>query len=140
MRLAAVLLVLLLLIGPSLGGGSRDYLQIQEVTMTLKDGNAVFDVKFDLNPLAKLYVLALGSKYIEPDLTNLFGNFDNVTTVKADPSQAVLVAHDAAEYKSGYYLFESRPLKSGVSKFTVVYPDGLSSTTLYNVSSTPSVF
>jgi len=38
----------------------------------------------------KLYVLALGCSYIEPDLTSLFKSYDDVKIVKASPDSAVL--------------------------------------------------
>lgn len=134
-----VLLVLVLLMGACTGESNRNYIHVKEVTMTLKGGDAVFNVDFDLNSLAKLYVMALGSKYLENNLNHLFAGFGNIATVKSNMNQAVLVARDAAEYDSGYYLFESRPLGHKVPRLTVIYPEG-HTYSLDNVSDTPSVF
>ncbi len=107
--------------------------------MRLDEGNATFEVNYTLEMFTKLYVIALGCKHIEPELVSLLGDFNNVTTVRADPDSASLMARDAGKYNSGYYLFESRPLGERVDKLTVVYPDGRPKT-FYNVTSTPNVF
>jgi hypothetical protein len=144
MRLKTVILALFLAsfvsVGVGWGNDGRSYLEVNEVTMSLEDGDAVFEVEFDLDPLARFYVLALGSKYIEPNLARLFVGFNNTTMVEADSTRAVLVADGAANFvENRYYLFDSRRLGSRVPKLIVVYPEG-DSRTLYNVSSTPSVF
>lgn len=144
MRSAKVVILLLIpllfvLASPSLAEQGREYIQVQEVTMSLEDGDAVFDVLFDLDPLARLYVLALGSKYIEPELIDLFSDFDNVTVRRTEPQRAVLVSKGAGEFRSGYYLYDSRQLRHQVPKLTIVYPERLSRT-FYKVSATPSVF
>jgi len=141
MRLVAVLVVIALFFLAGIGSAhdSRDYIQVHEVTMMLENGDAVFEVQFKLDRLAKLYVLTLGSKHIEQDLIDIFKDFDNVSMKKAGSSRAVLVAHGAAEKKGGYCLFDPRPLGSSVPKFTVKYPEGISRT-YHEVSETPNVF
>ncbi|HOO53999.1 MAG TPA: hypothetical protein PLM24_08150 [Methanothrix sp.] len=134
-----VLLAIFVSAFPSSAERGREYIQVQEVTMSLEGGDAVFDVSFDLDPFAKLYVLALGTKYIEPELVGLFSGFDNVTVRRTEPHRAVLVSKGAGDFKSGYYLYDSRGLSHQVPKLTVVYPERLSRT-FYKVSATPSVF
>lgn len=140
MRIAAVVLMIaFFLAAPATAGGGRDYITIREVTMSLLDGDAVFDVKFGLDPFAKLYVLALGTKHIEPELLSIFSDFDNVTVTKTETNRAVIVSKGAGEYRSGYYLYDSKNLRGEVPKLTVVYPEQLSRT-FYRASMTPSVF
>ena len=139
MRSAHLLLALILFILACPAQGSRDYLRVEEVTMRLEDDDAVFEVEFDLTTLARLYVLALGSKHIEPDLNRIFDGFDNLSMVKTEPDRAVLVARGAAEHRDRYCLFDSKPLGAEVPKLNVVYPEG-NSHTYYDVSETPSVF
>ncbi len=134
-----VLLILFLLVVPISAERGREYIRVREVTMSLEDGDAVFDVEFGLDPFARLYVLALGTKYIEPELVGLFSDFDNLTVKRTEPSRAVLVSEGAGEFKSGYYLYDSRELSHRVPKLTVVYPQRLTRT-FYDVSATPSVF
>jgi hypothetical protein len=107
--------------------------------MTLIGGDAIFELNYTLDSFAKLYVLALGAGYIEPDIESLFKSYGDVKTLRADPNSAALLVKDAGKNSSGYYLFDSRPLGGRVAKFTVVYPGGLSRT-FHNVTSTPNVF
>jgi hypothetical protein len=140
MRSATVVLLLLFVFAmPSSAERGREYIRVQEVTMSLEGGDASFDVKFDLDPFARIYVLALGTKYIEPELIDLFSDFDNLTVAKTDPSRAVIVSKGAGEFRSGYYLYDSKELSQMVPKLTIIYP-GRMVRTFYDVSATPSVF
>lgn len=141
MRSASVVVALIALMAftvcPVMG---ENYLYVKEVNMRLNDsGNAVFEMNYTLETFTRFYVLALGCRYIEPGLVSLFNNFNNVTTVSADPESATLVARGAGKYNSGYYLYESRPLGARIAKLTVVYPEGRPKT-FYNMTSTPNVF
>ncbi len=140
MRSALVVTALITLLVFTIGlGMSEDYLYIKDINMCLNEGNATFEMNYTLETFTKFYVLALGCKYIEPNLISMFGNFNNLTTIRADPDSAALLAEGAGKYNSGYYLFESRPLRAKVAKLTVIYPEGRPKT-FYNISSTPNVF
>ncbi len=115
------------------------YFEVNDITMTLTGGDALFELNYTLDSFAKLYVLALGAGYIEPDLESFLKSYGDAKTIRADPYSAVLLVKGAGKNNSGYYLFDSRPLGGRVAKFTVVYPGGLSRT-FYNVNSTPNVF
>ncbi len=136
MRLILAILAIIMLVSCVPGAV---YFEVNDITMTLTGGDAVFELNYTLDSFAKLYVLALGAGYIEPDLESLFKSYSDVKTIRADPNSAVLKVKDAGKNSSGYYLFDSRPLGSRVAKFTVVYPGGLSRS-FYNVTSTPNVF
>jgi hypothetical protein len=123
-----------------------DYLYIKDVTMHLNEGDATFEVNYTLETFTKLYVLALGCRYIEPDLLSIFGNYSSVRVIRAGPEGAAVLASGAGKYNSGYYLFDSRPfgssdnpLQERIGKFTVVYPEGRART-FFNVTSTQNVF
>jgi hypothetical protein len=115
------------------------YFEVNDITMTLTGGDALFELNYTLDSFAKLYVLALGAGYIEPDLESFLKSYGDAKTIRADPYSAVLLVKGAGKNTSGYYLFDSRSLGGRVAKFTVVYPGGLSRT-FYNVNSTPNVF
>ena len=121
---------------PTMG---ENYFYVKDMNMRLNEGNATFEVNYTLEMFTKFYVIALGCKYIEPDLVSFLGHFNNLTTIRADPDSASLMASGAGEYNSGYYLFESRPLGAKVDKLTVFYPEGRPRT-FYNMTSTPNVF
>jgi hypothetical protein len=136
MRLILIFLAIILLSSCASG---EVYLKVNDIRMSLIDGDALFELNYTLDSFAKLYVLALGCGNIEPDLVSIFKSYDHVKTVKATPHSAALLAKGAGKNNSGYYLFDSRPLGVKVSRFTVLYPGGLSRT-FHNVASTPNVF
>ncbi|MFB3766323.1 MAG: hypothetical protein ACE14P_13890 [Methanotrichaceae archaeon] len=134
---AAVFIVIVAFtICPAMG---ENYFYVKDMNMRLDEGNAIFEINYTLEMFTKFYVIALGCKYIEPDLISVLGYFNNVSTIRADPDSAAMIASGAGKYNSGYYLFESRPLGIKVDKLTVVYPEGRPKT-FYNVTSTPNVF
>jgi len=127
-------------------GAAGQYIYVKEVTMHLQGDNAIFEMNYSLEPFTRLYVLALGCRYLEPELLSFLGNYSNVKLIKADMDGAALQVSGAGKYNSGYYLFDSRPFGSknnpfreGIAKFSVVYPEGRIRT-YYNVTSTQSVF
>jgi len=123
----------------SYASAGLSYIQVKDVTM-IPDGDELrLQVNYTLEPFARLYVLALGCRHIEPELIRLFSSYQNVKTVKAKPSTATLVVENAGTYLDGYYLYDAKPLSVPVSKFTVVYPEGVTRTFI-NVTSTPSIF
>lgn len=132
----AFIAIIALTISPAM---CENYFYVKDINMRLDEGNAIFEINYTLETFTKFYVIALGCKYIEPDLISVLGNFHNVTTISANPDSASLMASGAGEYNSGYYLFESRPLGIKVDKLTVVYPEGRPKT-FYNMTSTPNVF
>lgn len=139
----AFAVMLMCIVSPAAG---TEYLYIKDVTMHLNGGDATFEVNYTLETFTKLYVLALGCRYIEPELLSIFGNYSSVRVIRAGPEGAAVLASGAGKYNSGYYLFDSRPFGSGdkplqekISKFTVVYPEGRART-FFNVTSTQNVF
>ncbi|NMC09898.1 MAG: hypothetical protein GYA39_02805 [Methanothrix sp.] len=127
-------------------GSGEEYIYVKDVTMRLNGENATFELNYSLDTFTRLYVLALGCRYLEPELISFLGNYHEVKLLKADINSAALQVNDAGKYNGGYYLFDSRPLGSrtkpinvGVAKFTVVYPEG-QVRTFYNVTCTQSVF
>ncbi len=125
---------------------SGEYLYVKDVTMHLDGDNATFELNYSLDTFTRFYVLALGCKYLEPELLSFLGGYKAVKLIKADMNSAALQVKGAGKYNSGYYLFDSRPLgsknyplKDGIAKFSVVYPEGRIRI-FYNVTSTQSVF
>jgi hypothetical protein len=136
MRLVLIILAVIALV--SCVAGER-YFEVNDITMSPIGGDALFELNYTMDSFAKLYVLALGAGYIEPDLVSLFKSYEDVKTVRANINSAALLVKGAGKNDSGYYLFDSHPLGVTVAKFTVVYPSGLSRT-FHNVTSTPNVF
>jgi hypothetical protein len=136
MRYIIALLAILIMVPYAAG---EVYFKVNDITMSLVDEDALFELNYTLDSFARLYVLALGCGYIEPDLISMFKSYSEVKTVRANPDSAALLVKKAGKNNSGYYLFDSRPLGVRIAKFTVVYPGGLSRT-FHNLTSTPNVF
>lgn len=146
MRLVHGVLAIITLMAFICEASGGEYIYIKDVTMRLNEGNATFEINYSLEMFTRLYVLALGCRFIEPDLQSILGNFSSVKVIRASPDGATLHVTGAGKYNGGYYLFDSRPLgsedkplKEKISKFTVVYPEGRERT-FFNVTSTQNVF
>jgi hypothetical protein len=147
MHKIAAIPALLAVLAAAVGcGAAGEYIYVKEVTMRLSGDNATFELNYTLEAFTRLYVLALGCRYLEPELLSLFGNYTGVKLMKADMNSAALQIQGAGKYQNGLYLFDSRtlgsrqnPLKEGIGRFTVVYPEGRMRT-FYNITSTQSVF
>ncbi|MCQ8903988.1 MAG: hypothetical protein NQU42_07860 [Methanothrix sp.] len=137
MRYLGLIITSVLLLSHASAGLS--YIQVKDVTMIPDGDDLRFQVNYTLEPFARLYVLALGCRHLEPELIRLFSSYQNVRTVGAKPSTATLVVENAGKYLDGYYLYDAKPLSSPVSRFMVVYPEGVTRTFI-NVTSTPSIF
>lgn len=118
--------------------------------MHLGDGSATFDLNYSLETFTRLYVLALGCRYLEPDLLTLFSGCEGVKILKADTNCAAVQVTAARKYIKGRYIFDPLPpgpvdvipiggIPGGIPRFTVIYPEGRACT-FYNVSSLQSVF
>ena len=130
----------------SSGSATDGYLYVKDVTMHLKGSNATFELNYSLDAFTRFYVLALGCRYLEPELLSFLGNYSSVRLLKADMDGAALQVSGAGKLNGGYYLFDprplgskKRPLQTGIHKFTVVYPEGRVRN-YYNVTTTQSVF
>jgi hypothetical protein len=146
LRLAAIFAVLILSTIADCSAAGSEYLYITEVTMRLEGNNATFELNYTLDAFTRIYVMALGCRYLEPELRSFLGGYSDVLLIKADTEGAALLVVGAGKYNSGYYLFDSmpfgskdKPLKEGIARFSVVYPEGRIRT-FYNLTATQSVF
>lgn len=144
--IAAILFLLILTTTAACAAAGGEYLNIEEVTMHLEGENATFELNYTLDTFTRIYVLALGCRYLEPELTSFLGGYGSAKLVKADMDGAAVQVSGAGKYNSGYYLFDSvpfgtrnEPLKEGIARFSVVYPEGRIRT-FYNVTATQNVF
>lgn len=117
----------------------ENYITVDDITMSLSRGDALVEMNYTLSSFAYLYVLALGCNNIEPELASVFKSFGAAKVMRADPYSAAFIIRGAGRNTRGYYLFDSKPLGSRISRLKVVYPGGISKT-FFNVTSTPNVF
>jgi hypothetical protein len=144
--IAAIFAVLILSTIANCSAASSEYLYITDVTMRLEGDNATFRLNYTLDTFTRIYVMALGCRYLEPELISFLGGYSDVKLIEADTDGAALMVVGAGKYNSGYYIFDSvpfgskdRPLKESIARFSVVYPKGRARI-FYNVTATQSVF
>jgi len=118
---------------------------VKDVTMHLDGDEATFELNYSLDTFTRFYVLALGCRHLEPELLSFLSGYSDVKLMKADLDGAALQVKGAARYDGSYYHFDSHPfgskdnpLKKGIAKLSVVYPEGRTHT-FYNVNATQSV-
>ena len=135
-RLISILLVLLALTMPL---ASADCVHVTQTTMQFQGADAIFTLKYNLDFLAKVYIWALGSANVVPEIEARFTSFDNVTIEKLDYNEAVVIAKNVSYYNDGYYFHNSHDFGMTIEKLVVDTPDG-SPRTYWNINKTPNIF
>jgi hypothetical protein len=119
------------------------YLQVKSITMTLEGPDAIFNIEFELDVIAKLYVFFLGTGSIEPAIHDLFNDFDNIQVLSVRENYAVVkgrnVSYHDPEQEGNMLFHDSHNLGTMVDTFILVFPSGVERT-FYNVSITPNTF
>jgi hypothetical protein len=118
---------------------SAGYLQVTQTTMQFQGTDAVFILDYELDFLAKVYVLAFGSANIAPEIKARFTSFDDVDLQKIGCEQATVVVKNVSHYSNGYYFHNSHDLGMTFEKLVVKLPDGYSRTYLHT-NKTPDIY
>ncbi|RLG22464.1 hypothetical protein DRN72_01850 [Methanosarcinales archaeon] len=135
------LIVMLLVVSSApLASASPTYLRVDEVTMWLEGYNATLELKYELNFLAKTYVLLFGAKTIEPEIRK-FLPFEEIKILKLNDKRAlvrVINITRSVDEKSDriYYLYQPYYFSYPIKRIVIVYPDG-TRLELFNRDSTP---
>jgi hypothetical protein len=141
-RISILLVLLLLLTMPAASAG---YMQVTQTLMEFEGADAVFTLDYELDLLAKIYVMAFGSAKIMPEIEAQFASFDeddvtdDVTIERLDYEQAVVVVKNVSHYDDGYYFHNSHDFGITMEKLVVAPPDG-SPRVYLNTTNTPSLF
>ncbi|KAF5412608.1 MAG: hypothetical protein U9N46_13905 [Euryarchaeota archaeon] len=133
------LILVLLVLSILLPVASADSIHVTETTMEFQGANAIFTVNYNLDLLVKVYVLALGSANIVPEIEERFASFDDVTIRRLDCEQATVIVGNVSRYDDGYYFHNSHNFGMVIEKLVVDPPDG-SPRTYWKTNSTPNIF
>ena len=119
------------------------YMQVKSITMELEGPDATFNIEYELDIIAKMYVLLMGTKGIEPAMYNLFNDFDSIQVLNVREDSAMVkvrnVSYRDPEQGGNVYFHDSHNLGIPVDTFILVFPSG-AERIFYNVSSTPNTF
>ena len=125
------------------GAEPSRYLDVYHITMELDGPDAKFTVHYELDIIAQLYVLFLGSGNIEPSIEDIFYDFNDIQVISIRKNYAVVEALNVSymdpEQKGAVYFHDSHPLGTNVETLEVQFPSGVSRT-FSDVSATPNVF
>jgi len=136
-----ILLLLVLTLLLTMPAASAGYMHITQTLMEFEGADAVFTVDYEIELLAKIYILAFGGANIVPEVEAQFESFDkeDVTIKKLDYERAVVVVKNVSFYNKGYYFHNPHKFGMNISKLVMDPPDKLPRTYL-NTNSTPSLF
>jgi len=119
------------------------YLHVESITMTLEGPDATFDIEYELNMIARMYVLFLGTGSIEPAIYDIFNDFDNVEVQSVREDNAVVkvrnVSYHDPEQGGNMFFHDSHNLGTNVGTFKLLFPSGVERI-FYDVSATPNTF
>lgn len=137
-RISILLVLSLLLTMPAASAG---YMHVTQTLMEFDGADAVFTVDYEIELLAKIYIMAFGSTKIVPEIEAQFASFDedDVTIERLDYEQAVVIVKNVSYYDDGYYFHNSHDFGITLNKLVVDPPDRLPRTHL-NTNITPSLF
>ncbi len=119
------------------------YLQVKSITMTLEGPDATFNIEYELDFIARMYVLFLGTGSIEPAIYDIFNDFDNTEVLSVREDSAVVkvmnVSYQDPEQGENMLFHDSHNLGTTVDTFILIFPSGRVRT-FSDLSATPNTF
>ncbi len=137
-RISILLILSLLLTVPIV---AADCVHVTQTTMEFRGADAVFTLDYDIELLAKIYIMAFGSAKIVPEIEAEFASFDkdDVTIARLDYNQAVVIVKNVSHYDDEYYFHNSHEFGITIEKLVVNPPDG-PPRVYRTTTSTPNLF
>jgi len=143
MRLVVLLITCLVLtsffLTPALAQEDGQYFHINEMSLRFDGEDATATIHFDLDLFGVLYVFAFGSRHLEPELEEVFMDFDDLQVREIGRDKAVIYLSNVSHKTDDFYLFDEKELGAVVDDLTLLYPSGPSKT-LTNAHMIPNLF
>ena len=134
-----IALVIALTVPQTVSASKTRPLDIKSVTIRFERTDATITVDFDFPALMKIYLLLLGSKNLEPEISSIFPDFD-YTILRLDQDKAVLKIRNISRFDKGYYLHDSHKFGTTIHTIFIYTPDSLQPREYTNLNSTPNIF
>jgi len=119
------------------------YLEVKSITMTFEGQDATFNIEYELDSIARVYVFLLGTGSLESAIYGMFKDFDNIEVLSVREDNAVVkvtnVSYQDPEQGGNILFHDSHNLGTTVETFTIVFPSG-AERTFSDVSTTPNTF
>jgi len=138
-----VSIIIIILSSSTASAETPRYLHVNSITMELDGPDATFTVNYELDIVARIYVLFLGSGNIEPAINEIFYDFEDYKIVNVRDNYAVVIANNVSYIDpnqiGNFYFHDSIDLGVRVDTFNLVFPTGITRT-FKDVSSTTNTF
>ena len=119
------------------------YIHVNSITMTLEGPDATFNIEYELDMIARVYVMFLGTGSIEPAIYDIFSDFNDIQVLSVREDNAVVkvrnVSYHDPEQGGDIFFHDSHNLGITVDTFILVFPSGVERT-FSNVSTTQNTF
>jgi len=119
------------------------YIHVNSITMTLEGPDATFNIEYDLDIIARVYVMFLGTGSLEPAIYDIFSDFNDIQVLSVREDNAVVkvrnVSYHDPEQGGNIFFHDSHNLGITVDTFILVFPSGVERT-FSNVSTTQNTF
>ena len=119
------------------------YLEVKSITMTLEGQDATFNIEYELDPIARVYVFLLGTGSLESAMYGMFEDFDNIEVLSVREDNAVVkvtnVSYQDPEQGGNILFHDSHNLGTTVKTFILIFPSGVKRT-FSDISTTPNTF
>ncbi|MCX9082227.1 MAG: hypothetical protein OIN83_08505 [Candidatus Methanoperedens sp.] len=139
--ISALFIVLILTSFLPLSGGTQGtrVLEISSLIIKFQKTDAEFTVNYDIGMIPKMYILLMGGKSIEPNMKELFSNFD-YEVIKMDQNKAILHVKNISRFEKGYYLHDSIGFGTRIHSMTIYVPGDQQPTQYFGLNATKNTF
>ena len=137
----AIFIVLILTSFLPLSGGAQGtrVLEISSLIIKFQKTDAEFTVNYDIGMIPKMYILLMGGKSIEPNMKELFSNFD-YEVIKMDQNKAILHVKNISRFEKGYYLHDSIDFGTRINTMIIYTPGDTHPAQYFGLNATKNTF
>lgn len=134
-----IILILVSFLPLSVGAQGTRVLEISSLTIKFQKTDAEFTVNYNIGMIPKMYILLMGGKSIEPNMKELFSNFD-YEIVKMDQDKAILHVKNISRFEKGYYLHDSIGFGARINTMTIYIPGDPHPAQYFGLNATKNTF
>lgn len=139
MKLIVIVLALISYLPHTEAAQGTRVFDVSSLTIKFDKTDAEFTVRYDIGTFPRLYILMMGGTSIEPNINDLFSNFD-YKILKLDQEKAILQVRNISRFEKGYYLHDSTSFGRSINNVIVYIPGETSPTEYTGLNATRNTF
>ena len=121
--------LIVLILAPTVAAGVDDEcIYIDNITVTFHDGDANISIRYHMDTFTRFYYLLLGGRYIEPGITNMFADFEDITLTQINGTHTSVEVKNISRFEGDHYQSRPSKLNQQIRKTVFSFPDGSSRT------------